>query len=248
MRESLITAVLAGLSLCLVGAAGAGIVTADRKAPVISLDGKNNLTYTEGEPYDVLLENMTAEDDKDGDVTESLRVSNIYVTEDNRAVVLYVAKDEANNIGKLKREIRYKEKKQPVVEKAVEEKAEEEETAAKTPETETTGNETVEAAAVTEETTQAPQTQQTENTAQATGKPQITMILNAATLKVGETFNVLRYVQEAVDTDGTSLNRYIHADGAYDMSQPGTYNIRVYATSPSGSISNIETFTLTVEP
>ena len=150
MRESLITAVLAGLSLCLVGAAGAGIVTADRKAPVISLDGKNNLTYTEGEPYDVLLENMTAEDDKDGDVTESLRVSNIYVTEDNRAVVLYVAKDEANNIGKLKREIRYKEKKQPVVEKAVEEKAEEEETAAETPETETTGNKTVEAAAVTE--------------------------------------------------------------------------------------------------
>ena len=245
MRESLITAVLAGLSLCLVGAAGAGIVTADRKAPVISLDGKNNLTYTEGESYDVLLENMTAEDDKDGDVTESLRVSNIYVTEDNRAVVLYVAKDEANNIGKLKREIRYKEKKQPVVEKAVEEKAEEEETAAETPETETTGNETVEATAVTEETTQ---TQQTENTPQATGKPQITMILNAATLKVGETFNVLRYVQEAVDTDGTSLNRYIHADGAYDMSQPGTYEIRVYATSPSGSTSNIETFTLTVEP
>lgn len=235
MKESIITAVLAGISLLMVIVAGVGIIVADRKAPVISLEGKNNLTYTEGEPYDVLLENVTAEDEKDGDVTESLRVSNIYVTSEDRAVVVYVAKDEANNIGKLKREVAYEKKEEPVEEESEDEAAEE----AVTP---TEDGQTTEP----DEQTTEPETQTAEP--QAAGTPTITMIQNAATLKVGEAFNVLRYIESAVDADGSSLSRYIHTDGAYDMSQPGTYQIRVYATSPNGGTSNIETFTLTVEP
>ena len=240
MRESIITAVLAVVSFIMVAVAAVGILTSDKKAPVISLEGKNNLTYTEGDEYDILLENMTAEDERDGDVTDSLRVSKIYRTEANRAVVVYVAKDDANNIGKLKREIRYQEKEEPKVtekEEVQEEKTQDETPAAQTQEPTVQHN-------TTEQTREPEQTVATN----PTGKPQLTMILNEATLKVGETFNVLRYVQSAVDVDGTSLSRYIHAEGAYDMNQPGTYSIRVYATSPSGAVSNIETFTLTVEP
>ena len=231
MKESIITALLGVGSALMLIVAAAGILTNDRKAPVIRLEGKNNLTYTEGDSYESLLEGMTAEDERDGDVTDSLRVSNIYVTGKERAMVVYVAKDEANNIAKLKREVRYKEKTTEIVEeKEPEAVPEAENTAA--PEPETTVPETTEA---------APNTT-------ATAAPVITMIQNAATLKVGEAFNVLRYVQGAVDTDGSSLNRYIHADGAYDMNQPGNYELRVYATSPTGASSNIETFTLTVEP
>ena len=226
MKESIITAALSVCSFIMLVVACVGMLMADREAPVITLEGKNNLTYTEGESYDVLLENMTAEDKKDGDVTDSLRVSNLYVTEGNRAVVVYVAKDEANNIAKLKREIRYEAKPKAAEVEKVEEEPVEEEVAA----------------------VQEPETTVPETTTEATGTPKVTMLLNAATLKVGETFNVLRYVQSAVDTDGTDLSRYIHADGNYDMSQPGTYTIRVYATSPNGGTSNIETFTLTVEP
>ena len=232
MKESIITAALSVCSFIMLVVACVGMLMADREAPVITLEGKNNLTYTEGESYDILLENMTAEDKKDGDVTDSLRVSNLYVTEGNRAVVVYVAKDEANNIAKLKREIRYEAKpKAAEVEKVEEEPVEEDVPA--TQETETT---------VPENTTA------TTTTPEVTGAPRITMILNEATLKVGETFNALRYIQSAVDTDGTDLSRYIHAEGNYDMNQPGTYSIRVYATSPNGGTSNIETFTLTVEP
>ena len=232
MKESIITAALSVCSFVMLVVACVGLLMADREAPVITLEGKNNLTYTEGESYDVLLENMTAEDKKDGDVTDSLRVSNLYVTEGNRAIVVYVAKDEANNIAKLKREIRYEAKPKAVVAGKVEEEPVEEDVPA-TQETETT---------VPENTTA------TTTTPEVTGAPRITMILNEATLKVGETFNVLRYIQSAVDTDGADLSRYIHAEGNYDMSQPGTYSIRVYATSPNGGTSNIETFTLTVEP
>lgn len=242
MKESIITAVLAVVSFIMVAVAAVGILTSDKKAPVISLEGKNNLTYTEGDEYDILLENMTAEDERDGDVTDSLRVSKIYHTEANRAVVVYVAKDDANNIGKLKREIRYQEKEEPKV--TEKEEVQEEKTQDETPAAQTQTQEPTVQQNTTEQTREPEQTV----AANPTGKPQLTMILNEATLKVGETFNVLRYVQSAVDADGTSLNRYIHADGAYDMSQPGTYAIRVYATSPNGNTSNIETFTLTVEP
>lgn len=231
MKETIITAALAVFSTVMLVVAGAGILFRDNTPPVLTLEGKNNLTYTEGDTYDDLLENMTAEDDKDGDVTDSIRVSKIYQTSADRAVVIYVAKDTSNNIGKLKREIRYEEKKEEVKEEPVQEEEAEDVPEVQTAVPDTAGETEPEA----------------ENT-QSAAAPKVTMVANAATLKVGEAFNVLRYVQSATDVDGTSLSRYIHAEGAYDMNQPGTYSIRVYATSPSGAVSNIETFTLTVEP
>lgn len=110
MRESTITTILSVLCGILLIGAIVGICTKDRTAPTISLNGKNTLTYTEGDSYDVLLADMTAEDDEDGDVTDTIRISNIHVLGNGKAVVRYVAKDSSNNIGKLKREIRYKEK------------------------------------------------------------------------------------------------------------------------------------------
>ena len=110
MKESMITSILSALCGILLIGAVVGICLQDRTAPEISLNGKNTLTCTVGDPYEVLLKDMTAEDDVDGDVTDTIRVSNIYVTEQGKAVVVYVAKDSSNNIGKLKREIRYKEK------------------------------------------------------------------------------------------------------------------------------------------
>lgn len=245
MKESIITAILAGCSLVMVIVVGVGLLMADRTAPKISLEGKNTLTYTEGDSYDVLLENMTAEDNRDGDVTESLRVSNLYVTDENKAVVTYVAKDEANNISKLKREVRYKAKEKPV---AVEEAEEE-------PEEETVQLE-AETTHTREETVQGtnPQAQQTEangadaaQTQENQGVPKVTMIQNAATLKVGETFNVLRYVESAVDGAGNSLTRSLHVDGTYDMETAGEYQLQIYAIDGAGVRSAVETFTLTVE-
>ncbi len=209
MKKSIITGILAALCLIMLIVSCAGISMADKNAPVIKLNGENTLTYTEGDSYDELLENMTAEDDRDGDVTESIRVSNLYVIEEDRAVVVYVAKDQANNIGKLKREIHYQAK--------------------------------IEEAAVQAEEEEAPEEEKV-------NAPRITMIQNQATLKVGAAFNILQYIQSAVDKDGTDLSRSIHIDGTYDMNQAGVYEIRVYAMNGNGEPSNIEIFTLTVEP
>ena len=240
MKESIITIILMGCSLVSAAAAGIGIFTTDRTAPTIRLEGENTLTYEEGEPFDELLEHVTAEDDRDGDVTDSIRIGNIYQASPKKAVVIYVAKDEANNVGKMKREVRYVPAKEP--ENEAEEKQAEaapdekpEETPAAQPDN-------------APEEAEAPEGTAARGEAEPQEGPQIRMFQTEATLKVGESFNVLRYVESAVDRDGTSLSRYIHADGAYDMSQPGVYEIRVYATNPAGETSNIETFTLTVEP
>ena len=110
MKESMITMILSVMSGILLIGAVVGICLQDRTAPEISLNGKNTLICTVGDPVEVLLKDMTAIDDVDGDVTDTIRVSNIYVTEEGKAVVVYVAKDSSNNIGKLKREIRYRER------------------------------------------------------------------------------------------------------------------------------------------
>ena len=110
MKESVIAAGLSALCGVLLIGVIVGVCLKDRTAPQISLNGKNTLTYMEGESYDVLLKDMVAEDNMDGDVTDTIRVSNIHVLDEGKAIVTYVAKDSSNNIGKLKREIRYKEK------------------------------------------------------------------------------------------------------------------------------------------
>lgn len=110
MKESIVMTLLIVSSLAMAAVIGTGTVLEDKKAPEIKLEGKNTLIYEEGESEEILLENMKAVDEKDGDVTDSLRISRICVVSENKAMVIYVAKDAANNIGKLKREVRYQAK------------------------------------------------------------------------------------------------------------------------------------------
>ncbi len=107
MKKSIITIILLMLSIALGVLAGTGVYMQDRSAPVIYQESDEIYTYTEGASYDELLKDMRAEDERDGDVSDSLRVSNLYVVDDENAVVVYVAKDQSNNLGKFKRKIRY---------------------------------------------------------------------------------------------------------------------------------------------
>ncbi len=250
-RETVVTAVLSGAAALLLIGAAAGVILKDRSAPVISLEGKNTLTYTEGDSYEELLKGMKAEDNKDGDVTESLRVSNIYVTSKDRAMVVYVAKDEANNIGKLKREVRYQEAIPETEALGNGEEAPGEDTV-----TESNSKGTDQTA--TETTTQKPaeteaQTQDTQNTQDTQGQdteeqngPRIIMLQNEATLKVGETFNIYRYIERAIDENGNDISRSMHMDGTYDMTKAGIYELKLYVINGAGVRSQSETFTLTV--
>ena len=73
--------IVAGLIvLCVALGAGtaAVVVTDDRKGPEIELPADGDVTYEEGSDTAPLLEGVTATDEKDGDVTDSLVIENIF--------------------------------------------------------------------------------------------------------------------------------------------------------------------------
>lgn len=218
MKELVIKIILSVSSLFLIIGIAVGMITEDRTAPEIRVDVNKKVTYYENEDEKSLLRGVTAEDDKEGDVTESVRISSIYRTSGKKAIVTYVAKDSENNIGKLKREVNY-------VSAAPEE------------------DDVQTDADQTGQEEDQPDGGQTEQDA-----PVIKMRQNELTMKAGESFNVVKYVESATDVDGSDLSRNIHVKGALDPNQPGIYSLTVYAVGADGVSSNKETFTLTVEP
>lgn len=104
--------ILAGLIvLCLALFAGtaAVMVTGDRKGPEIAVPSGADVTYEEGSDTALLLEGVTATDDRDGDVTDSVIIENIFPNDDRTgASVIYAAKDSHNNVTKVTRRVNYK--------------------------------------------------------------------------------------------------------------------------------------------
>ena len=79
----------------------------DHTPPEITVP-KGTLTVDAAADEETLLEGISAQDSRDGDVTESLvveGVSDIY--DGSRATVTYAAFDESGNVSKAQREIRY---------------------------------------------------------------------------------------------------------------------------------------------
>ena len=104
--------IVAGLIvLCVALGAGtaAVVVTDDRKGPEIELPADGDVTYAEGSDTAPLLEGVTATDEKDGDVTDSLMIENIFPNDDHTsASVVYAARDSHNNVSKATRRVNYK--------------------------------------------------------------------------------------------------------------------------------------------
>lgn len=85
----------------------------DNTPPQITMDAQE-IQISVVEPTKNLLEGVTAQDDRDGDVTDSLVVESIYgMTDDNRVTVTYSAFDSANNVTKAQRTVYYTDYKSP---------------------------------------------------------------------------------------------------------------------------------------
>ena len=87
--------------------------TSDTIAPTITMD-MNEITISVEDDESVLLEGITAQDNRDGDVTDSLTVDNISTfNRDGKRYVTIAAFDNSNNVGKATREITYKDYRPP---------------------------------------------------------------------------------------------------------------------------------------
>ena len=77
----------------------------DYTAPSLYVAGEK-VEFTEGEDESILIKGIRAEDDIDGDVTDTIRIRNIYFLDNSsEAIVTYIAKDNSNNVGSAQRRI-----------------------------------------------------------------------------------------------------------------------------------------------
>lgn len=234
--------------------AGAAVITAsqDKTAPVITIEDKEKeITYKDGDNYEELLADVTAEDNRDGDVTDQIFIDKITVVSDGtRAIVQYAVIDESNNVGTETRMVNYEgtgQAEQNVSQPEAEEPSQEEEAQTE----EDTSEETSEDEQAAQEQASAEETQE-ENTGELTpdgANPAIRLTETSRSIRAGESFDVLSVIDQVVDDqdDAATLSRRIHADGEYNTSVPGTYTIRYYVMDTNNNTSNIEEFTLTVQ-
>lgn len=78
----------------------------DELPPVISFP-EGVVSYTQGDDPQSLLSGVTALDERDGDVTDSILISSISVTGDGTAIAVYHAKDGSNNVAMSVRSVQF---------------------------------------------------------------------------------------------------------------------------------------------
>ena len=79
----------------------------DTTPPEIKIE-ERDITYTEGDSYEGLLEGVSASDKADGDLTSEVFVNKIVLTDEHAAVVYYGVMDESNNVGMARRRVNYR--------------------------------------------------------------------------------------------------------------------------------------------
>lgn len=100
--EKKIVIILCALDLILLTLSIFLYMGADRTPPIISYSEESPV-YRDGMDEEELLEGVTASDERDEDVTDSLLIEKISGTGEGTVIVTYVARDEANNVAKVSR-------------------------------------------------------------------------------------------------------------------------------------------------
>lgn len=89
-------------------------VTADHTPPVITCDSEE-IVVSAGTSRDELLAGVTAEDDKSGDVTDTLVVEKLSeLTDEGKRIITYAAVDGSKNVGRCERTLVYSDYQPPV--------------------------------------------------------------------------------------------------------------------------------------
>lgn len=199
----------------------------DNTPPVIKIPDGAELIYQEGEDTSILLEGVTAIDEKDGDVSDTLVVESVLPMQDeSKATVLYYAKDRSNNVAQASRTVEYRPEggiawmTDPAMENAE-------------------GESESEDLQETDEIKNLPK-----------DYPRIYLTTDQVTVKQGEDYNLLSYVKDITDDeDGPDWLYYqIHIDGMNDINGPGTYELYYTVVDRDYHTSNRAKLTLTIEP
>lgn len=105
--EKILVAALAGCSVLLTAGIAVGMMGEDRIAPIISLGETVEFVYEQDSDDARLLDGVQAVDDEDGDVTDSIIISDITYINSSECVVVYAAKDSSDNVSTFSRKLNY---------------------------------------------------------------------------------------------------------------------------------------------
>lgn len=248
MKQRLITIVLL-LGCVAVGAVG--VLTykkQDRTAPVITVSDKK-MSYTAGDPYDQLLEGITATDNKDGDLTDEVFVDRVVPASKKKAVVYYGVMDKSNNVGTARKTVTYHGENNmgsDAEDIAPADNAD----AENATQPDQSADQEQKDADKQQADQQADQPDATTDDLKANGeKPAMSLTATSETIARGSNFNATSMVKEVVDDkdDRDTLFRQLHVDGTYDTTKSGTYELTYYVQDSDGNTSDPITFTLTVQ-
>lgn len=215
------------------------IMTGDKTSPEIVVPAEE-LTYTQGEDTGILVTGVRAYDNKDGDISDQVRIYDIAVMENGvQALVTYAVYDSSYNLGKATKIVNYValSKEETAEDNADGEKEDGEESAdidhsdadIQDDEDEVTTEEEV----VEEGYDDPPLV--------STGAPVIRLTTHEIKLPVGGYFYSMDYVETAVDDIDTLeyLYRNMYLEGNYDVNTPGVYELTYYCVDSSGNVSNL---------
>lgn len=259
------------IALCLAAGGTAAYLhlKSDRQGPEITITGE--LIYQNGMQEEDLLQGVTAWDEKDGDVSDTLVVETVTVdTAEQTAVIHYAARDAENNIVKATRKVAYglsgaqgqtemeSESDTEPVSGAVRGGTGGAGAASAVSGTTaipssglsgTEGQAGTEAETETETETEEETEQESESEILEPGQPVLRMNSLSATIHVGDVFNPLTYVASIEDDYDNiyELWRDIQVEGTYDTSEPGNYELIFYVVDSSGNMSNRANFLLRVK-
>ncbi|BFK61945.1 hypothetical protein I260019D6_12540 [Dorea longicatena] len=259
MNQRVVTGLLTAGCIALAGAGYMTYKNQDRTAPEIKVDQSKKIAYTEGEDYGKLLEGVTAQDDKDGDLTSEVFVEKVVPVSKKKAVVYYGVTDKAKNVGTASREVTYQAAEDTAQDTASEDtmqktdeksekktqKKSKKAKAKKTAEEKKAEDTAQDAAAADQQSAD----QQSEALQPNGTRPAMKLVEEAKTIARGTSFNALNEVTDAVDDkdDRDTLFRGLHIDGNYNVNQAGTYTLQYYVQDSDGNTSDPITFTLTVQ-
>ena len=238
----------------------------DRTPPVISF-GENPVSYEEGMDEELLLQGVTAVDEKDGDVSDSLLVEKIAGTNGKEVIVTYVARDSANNVGKASRMFTTTGSNEeadvlPVMGEGLEEGKGTEESGMSESETEDEGESSSEAEEDRDEeegddangentVDNGRQEKQGERGEEPQAGPNPVLVMNGDVVntKMGTAPNWGQVIAAMSDDkdDYNTLYNNLKLEGHVDLNAAGEYPVRLYTVDSDGNRSEVRNLVVKVE-
>lgn len=215
----------------------------DRNGPEISVP-QEEITYVAGTDTSALLNGVTAQDDRDGDVTDTVTIESIIPNANQTAAsVVYVAKDSKNNVTKETRTILYStDANQAAAQAAAEQVAADQAAAEQAAQGDAAGEsaQTTDDGAAQNEAAIA---------ALSAESPRFYLTQYSVELERGAELNELSYVQDISDDEDSRDELYqgIRISGEVDTNTPGEYTLEYHVVDSDGNNSNVAQLRVTVK-